>query len=198
MTEPYSSGIGGGGFFVFYDARTSRVGTIDGRETAPAAMPHDAFIDPGTGQAYHFAPEPFTSGVSVGVPGTLATWQRALDRWGSWRLGRALEPATHLARRGLVVDQTFRQQTLDNKTRFEAFPATARLFLRGGDAPAVGSVFRNRALARTYDLIARGGTRVFYRGARAREIARNARHHDRRRRAGRRRGRTSSGACRRP
>jgi gamma-glutamyltranspeptidase/glutathione hydrolase len=176
VTEPYSSGIGGGGFFTFYNARTGKVRTIDGRETAPGAMPHNAFINPATGQPYNFTPELVTSGVSVGVPGTLATWKRALHRWGSWRLAQTLAPASKLARRGFVVDQTFRQQTLDNKVRFEAFPATARLFLRGGDAPAVGSVFRNRALARTYDLIAERGTKAFYRGRMARQIARNVRH----------------------
>jgi len=176
VTEPYSSGIGGGGFFVHYNARTGRVGTIDGRETAPSAMPHNAFIDPSTGKPYNFTPELVTSGVSVGVPGSLATWQRALRRWGKWRLGHALTPATRLARRGFVVDKTFRQQTLDNKRRFEAFPATARLFLPGGDAPAVGSVFRNPDLARTYSLIAKRGTRVFYRGRLGRQIARNVRH----------------------
>src|SRR3954453_6574442 len=84
VTEPYSSGIGGGGFFVHYNARTGRVQTIDGRETAPSAMPHNAFINPGTGKPYTFSPDLVTSGVSVGVPGTLATWKRALHRWGSW------------------------------------------------------------------------------------------------------------------
>ena len=49
VTEPYSAGIGGGGYFVYYDAKTGKVGTVDGRETAPAGMPHDAFIDPATG-----------------------------------------------------------------------------------------------------------------------------------------------------
>ncbi len=176
VTEPYSSGIGGGGFFTFYNGRTGKVGTIDGRETAPAAMPHNAFIDPATGKPYNFTPELVTSGVSVGVPGSLATWKRALRRWGTWGLGQALKPATKLARRGFLVDQTFRQQTLDNKTRFAAFPATAKLFLRGGDAPAVGSVFRNRALARTYKLIAKRGTRVFYRGRIGHQIVRNVQH----------------------
>lgn len=176
VTEPYSSGIGGGGFFVHYDARTGRVETIDGRETAPAAMPHDAFSDPTTQAPYRFTPELVTSGVSVGVPGTLATWQRALRRWGSWSLGRAMAPATRLAGRGFVVDQTFRQQTLDNQVRFEAFPATAELFLPGGDAPAVGSVFRNPDLARTYELIGTRGPRAFYEGRLAAEIADNVQH----------------------
>jgi gamma-glutamyltranspeptidase/glutathione hydrolase len=171
VTEPYSAGIGGGGYFVFYDAKTGKVGTIDGRETAPAAMPHDAFIDPVTGNPYNFTPELVTSGVSVGVPGTPATWERALDRWGTLSLGDALKPAINVATRGFVVDQTFRQQTLDNKSRFGAFTSTSNLFLPGGDAPAVGSIFQNHDLAETYRLLAKKGTGSFYGGPLAAEIA---------------------------
>ena len=171
VTEPYSAGIGGGGYFVYYDAKTGKVGTVDGRETAPATMPHDAFIDPATGQPYRFTPELVTSGVAVGVPGTPATWQRALQRWGSLSLGDALDPAIKVATRGFVVDGTFRQQTLDNKARFAAFPATSALFLPGGDAPAVGSIFQNHDLAATYRLLAKQGTDGFYRGPLAADIA---------------------------
>lgn len=170
VTEPYSAGVGGGGYFVYYDARTRRVSTIDGRETAPKAMPHDAFIDPATGQPYPFTPELVTSGVSVGVPGTPATWERAVQRWGRRSLARNLQPAIDIAQRGFVVDATFRQQTLDNRVRFEAFPATAALYLPGGDAPAVGSVFRNRDLAATYRLMAKKGANAIYRGQVAKEI----------------------------
>ena len=171
VTEPYSAGIGGGGYFVYYDAKTGKVGTVDGRETAPAGMPHDAFIDPATGQPYRFTPELVTSGVAVGVPGTPATWERALERWGSLGLGEALKPAIKVATRGFVVDGTFRQQTLDNKARFAAFPATSNLYLPGGDAPAVGSIFQNHDLAATYRLLAKQGTRGFYSGPLAAEIA---------------------------
>ncbi len=176
VTEPYSSGIGGGGYFVHYDAATGRVQTIDGRETAPASMPHDAFIDPSTGKPYNFTPELVTSGVSVGVPGSLETWQRALDRWGTMSLGRAFRPAIHVARHGFVVDPTFRQQTLENKVRFDAFRSTRRLFLPGGDAPRVGSVFRNPALATTYRHIARRGISYLYDGALGRQISRVVHH----------------------
>lgn len=170
VTEPYSAGIGGGGYFVFYNAETGRVGTVDGRETAPAAMPRDAFIDPTTGKPYNFTPELVTSGVSVGVPGTPATWERALQRWGTLDLDDALEPAIEVADGGFVVDETFRQQTLDNKIRFEAFTSTSSLFLPGGDAPAVGSVFKNPDLAETYRILANQGTRGFYRGPLAQEM----------------------------
>ena len=171
VTEPYSAGIGGGGYFVFYSAKTRRVSTLDGRETAPAKMRHDAFIDPGTGEPYRFSPDLVTSGVSVGVPGTPATWERALDRWGTMDLADVLKPAIRVASEGFVVDDTFRLQTLDNKVRFEAFTSTSKLFLPGGAAPAVGSVFQNPELADTYRLLGEKGARGFYRGALAAEIA---------------------------
>jgi gamma-glutamyltranspeptidase/glutathione hydrolase len=171
VTEPYSAGIGGGGYFVFYDAETGDVGTIDGRETAPAGITDRAFIDEATKKPYNFTPELVTSGVAVGVPGTAATWERALDRWGTVSLGDALRPAIKVADRGFVVDKTFRQQTLDNKPRFEAFTSTSSLFLPGGDAPAVGSVFQNHDLADTYRLLSKQGTSGFYAGPLAAEIA---------------------------
>lgn len=171
ITEPYSAGIGGGGYFVYYDAASGKVSTLDGRETAPATMPHDAFIDPATGNPYPFTPELVTSGVSVGVPGTAATWQQTLENWGSLSLGQALQPAIKAATRGFVVDETFREQTLDNQERFAAFDSTAELYLPGGDAPKVGSILKNPELANTYRLLARDGVESFYHGALAEDIA---------------------------
>ena len=170
VTEAYSAGIGGGGFMVVYLAGQRRVVTIDGRETAPAAFAEDSFIDPATGAPIPFA-ERVTSGLGVGVPGTVATWQRALRKYGTKPLGKLLRPAIRVAERGFVVDQTFADQTASNAARFAAFPATAELFLPGGAPPAVGSVLRNPDLARTYRLLARAGTHPFYRGRIAEAIA---------------------------
>ena len=150
VTEPYSAGIGGGGYFVYYDAKTKRVHTIDGRETAPDSMKRDAFIDPKTGKPYNFTPELVTSGVSIGVPGTAKTWSKATRLWGTRSFAQALEPARRLAERGFVVDQTFHDQTADNQERFEAYTTTPKLFLPGGKPPKVGSVFKNPDLAATY------------------------------------------------
>jgi len=119
---------------------------------------------------YPFFPDRVTSGVSVGVPGTPLTWHRALKRWGTRSLASALRPAIRVARRGFVVDETFRQQTLDNQARFAAIVPTRELFLPGGDAPSVGSVFQNHDLAKTYQLLARKGIVPFYSGRLAREI----------------------------
>jgi gamma-glutamyltranspeptidase / glutathione hydrolase len=163
VTDPYVAGIGGGGYFVYYDAKRHHVFTIDGRETTPAADGQNMFINPATGQPYSF-PTAVTSGLSVGVPGTLATWQVALDRWGRFNLARDLQPAINVADQGFVVDPTFREFTRENQSRFAQFTSTRDLFLSGGGLPDVGSVFRNPDLANTYRQIAHDGTGALYGG----------------------------------
>lgn len=172
LTEPYSSGIGGGGFFVFYDARTGRTTTINGRETAPRTYTSDEFADD-DGEALDFD-DVVNSGKSIGVPGTLATWELAAKRFGTLRLAELLEPAEALARNGFVVDEYFHSHTSDNAERFRMFPETVKVFLPGGEPPAVGSTMRNTDLANTYALIARRGVREFYSGSIARAIAAEA------------------------
>jgi gamma-glutamyltranspeptidase / glutathione hydrolase len=169
VTDPYVAGLGGGGFFVFYDARTRQVSTIDGRETTPRAATETMFVDPATGQPYAF-PTAVTSGLGVGVPGMLATWQRALDRWGRFSLRDNLKPAIAVADRGFTVDATFREQTRQNQSRFAQFGATAELFLPGGQLPVVGSTLRNPDLADTYRQISREGIRSFYGGDIGRDV----------------------------
>jgi len=170
VTEPYSAGIGGGGFFVYYDADTGKVSTIDGRETAPLAMGADAFLDD-EGNALPFD-EAVQSGLSVGTPGTPLTWARALDEFGTLSLGEALQGAIRLADEGFVVDETFQQQTADNEEKFRRFQPTADLFLPNGVLPEVGSVFRNPDLADTYELLAAKGVDPIYTGELADEIVR--------------------------
>ncbi|MFI9719771.1 gamma-glutamyltransferase [Streptomyces sp. NPDC052396] len=172
VTEPYSGGIGGGGFFVYYNARSHKVLTIDGRERAPLSAGQDLFLAHGKPLAFDDA---VTSGLSVGVPGTPATWDTALRSWGSRPLAKVLEPAERLARKGFTVDETFRQQTADNAKRFKDFPATARLFLPGGKPPAVGSTLKNPDLARTYQLLGRKGIGAVYGGEIGRDLVKTVR-----------------------
>jgi gamma-glutamyltranspeptidase/glutathione hydrolase len=172
VSEPYSAGIGGGGFFVYFDASTGEVSTIDGRETAPLAMGADAFLDE-AGEPLPFQ-EAVQSGLSVGTPGTPATWQRALDEFGTLSLDEALQGPIALADEGFVVDETFRQQTAENEEKFRRFAPTAELFLPGGALPEVGSVFRNPDLARTYELLAAEGVAPLYTGELAQEVVRTA------------------------
>jgi gamma-glutamyltranspeptidase/glutathione hydrolase len=169
VTEPYSCGIGGGGFMVVYDASKDRVSTIDSRETAPAAFQPNSFIDPDTGEPIPID-ERVTSGLGVGVPGTIRGWEQALRRFGTKPLSELLQPSIGLADRGFVVDQTYHQQTEANRARFEDFTSTSETFLSDGQAPAVGSTIRNPDLAATYSRVADEGGKAFYSGRTARAI----------------------------
>ncbi|MBR7744153.1 gamma-glutamyltransferase [Phycicoccus sp. BSK3Z-2] len=168
VTEPYSTGIGGGGFFVHYDAASGTVETIDGRETAPMSYGEDVFLD-ADGEPLPFR-DVVGSGLSVGVPGTPATWERAAERWGTQRLSTLLKPAERLARRGFVVDATFHDQTAANAERFSLFPETADVFLPGGAPPEVGTVFRNPDLARAYRELRTRGVESLYEGRLGRAV----------------------------
>ncbi|GAA2925541.1 gamma-glutamyltransferase [Kitasatospora cinereorecta] len=173
VTEPYSAGIGGGGYFVHYDATKRTVETIDGRETAPRSADSSLFLE--NGQPIPFS-DAVTSGLGVGTPGTPATWDKALDAWGTKSLRQLLKPAERLARDGFVVDDTFRSQTAGNQARFADFPASADLFLPGGQLPVVGSVFKNPDLARTYRTLGREGIDELYRGDIAQDIVSTVRN----------------------
>jgi gamma-glutamyltranspeptidase / glutathione hydrolase len=161
VTEPFSCGIGGGGFMV---VRTpgGAISTIDSRETAPAAMHPQSLWENG-------APLPFNdarySGLSAGVPGTVAGWQQALERYGTFSMAQAVRPAIEVAREGFVVDQTFFDQTQGNVSFFDDITSSEALFLDPDGTPRdVGTVFRNPDLASTYERIAKLGAKGLYRG----------------------------------
>jgi gamma-glutamyltranspeptidase / glutathione hydrolase len=165
VVEPYSCGVGGGGFMLVYSAKDRVVHTIDSRETAPAAMTATSF----TGLRAFV--DQRVSGMSVGVPGTVRAWETALREFGTTSLRRALQPAIDVARRGFAVDETFFDQTDAAKAIFADFPATAALYLdRDGTPRDVGTTIRNPGLARTYRLLARDGADAFYHGPLAQAI----------------------------
>ncbi|MGX6449397.1 gamma-glutamyltransferase, partial [Patulibacter sp. S7RM1-6] len=174
VTEPYSAGVGGGGYMVVWDAKRGRAVTIDGRETAPRSLGPKGFLHPRTKKPRDFD-DLVTSGLSVGVPGTPETWATASRRLGRISLRRALAPATTLAAKGFRVDRTFRDQTLQNKARFARFSSTRKLFLPGGKAHRVGQTLKNPDLAHTYRLLARHGVAPLYRGALGRDVVRAVR-----------------------
>jgi gamma-glutamyltranspeptidase/glutathione hydrolase len=170
VTEPFSCGLGGGGFLVAWLANRGEAVTIDHREAAPAAIRPDAFVDPSTRAPYPHD-ELVTSGLGVGVPGTVAGWSEALRRYGTMSLAQALRPAIRIAGRGFVVDRPFHDQVAANRDRFAAFAPTRALYLRAkGEPPAVGTRFTNSDLARTLSAVADGGPAAFYRGRIAQDI----------------------------
>jgi gamma-glutamyltranspeptidase/glutathione hydrolase len=169
VVEPYSCGIGGGGFMVVRTPE-GRVTTFDSRATAPLAMRPDSFFENGAALEMEAARY---SGLSAGVPGTVRGWTLALRRFGSRPLAELLRPAIRTARTGFVVDQTFVDQTTDNVPWFDDLPATRALFLDPDGTPRdVGATLQNPDLARTLQRVARRGVAGFYRGPVASAIAR--------------------------
>ena len=171
VTEPFSCGIGGGGFMLI---RTSdgTVTAIDHRETAPVAMHPASFFEGGAALSFNDAR---WSGLSAGVPGTVRGWDEALRRYGTMSLAEVLQPAIDVARKGFVVDQTFFDQVEQNLDYFDDVRSTRDLYLDAdGTPPDVGTVFRNPDMARAYRRIARRGADGFYRGALARAMVRAA------------------------
>ncbi len=161
VTEPFSSGIGGGGFMVLRTP-SGKVRTIDGRETAPAAMEPRSFFE--NDQPLEFDPARY-SGLSAGVPGTVATWDQALDRYGTVSLRKALAPGVEIARDGFRIDPIFFNQIDQNVDLFDDLPATAALYLDPDGTPRdIGSRLKNPDLARAYKRIGSRGANGFYRG----------------------------------
>ena len=174
VTDPYSCGLGGGGFMVVYLAHERRVVTLDHRESAPQGLERSRMYEHGAPIAFD---ELVTSGLSVGVPGALQGWDEALRRWGSRPLATVLQPAIRVAEQGFPVDTTFFEQTQRNAARFRDFPATAALFLGPDGQPwPVGSTFKNPDLARTYRRLAEAGPALFYSGELAQAIVSTVTH----------------------
>ena len=107
-----------------------------------------------------------SAALSVGVPGTVATWVAALHRYGTMSLADVLQPGIHVARHGYVIDQTWFDQANGVRDWLDDIPASAALFLDPDRTPRdVGTVFTNPDLATTYERIGHLGLKGFYRGA---------------------------------
>lgn len=171
VVEPQSSGIGGGGFMMIYLAREKKTLTIDSREKAPAAATPDMFV-PFVGNGGFSVAS--TSGVAVGVPGTLKGVELALEKWGTMSLSETLQPAIALARDGFRVGPRLAESSESSRLQNEPGNAAydeARKIFRPGDAPLnEGQLLVQPDMAHTLQLIADQGTDVFYSGEIAQAI----------------------------
>lgn len=167
VVEPQSSGIGGGGFMMVYLAKTGATFIVDSRERAPAGARADMFAPDGL-------PMPFlqasTSGLAVGVPGTLRGIDLALRRWGSMKLSATLAPAIELAEHGFRVNRFLADDIVNDGGRTQLQPETSAIFRPGGVPLAEGDWLVQPDLARTLKRIAAKGPDAFYRGPMARAI----------------------------
>jgi len=173
LTEPQSSGIGGGAFMLYFDGR--KLTSFDGRETAPATADGRLFLQ-ADGKSMDFY-RAVVGGRSVGVPGVVAMLKLAHQQGGKLPWASLFQPAIRLARDGFAVSP--RLHALLTQERFLQQDPTARSYFYQADGTprAVGSILHNPDYAATLELLARRGPAGFYQGEIASAILEAVNHH---------------------
>ena len=171
LVEPQSSGIGGGAFLLFYDAKLKEVTSFDGRETAPLKAKGDLFLKEDGSPLKFF--EGVVGGRSVGTPGTLKLLEVAHKNFGSLPWRELIQPTIKLAEEGFRVSKRLAASVERDAKRLKTFPATKSYFFLDSDTPvSEGTLLRNPDFAKTLRLIAAEGSDPFYYGEIARDIVR--------------------------
>ena len=173
VTHPQAGNIGGGGFLVFYEAKTKSVWTLDYREIAPGAAKRDMYVLP-DGNA---SKQSQTGPLAGGVPGSVAGLETMHDRFGTRGWRELIDPAVRLARDGFPVDAELADDLANEKKQrqLDQFPSTAAVFYPNGQPLATGSRLIQKDLAGTLDRIAALGAREFYEGETAKRIVESLR-----------------------
>jgi gamma-glutamyltranspeptidase/glutathione hydrolase len=167
VVEPYSSGLGGGGFWLLHRARDDFEVMVDGREKAPLAASRDMYLD-ADGEV---VPDLSVDGaLAAGIPGEPAALDHIARHYGRLPLARSLRPAIRLAREGFVVDAHYRKLAQFRQAVLQNNPDAAGIFLQDDEVPEEGYRIVQPDLADTLAAMARFGNAGFYRGPVARAL----------------------------
>ena len=169
VVEPYSSGIGGGGFWLLHRATDGKQVMIDGRETAPLAARRDMYLD----KAGEVIPGLSVDGaLAAGIPGEPAALEHIAKHYGRLPLARSLAPAIRAAREGFVVTPHYQRMVQFRLKALQASPAAAAVFLVDNAVPPLGHLIKQADLANTLQALAQQGRAGFYSGAVAKRLLR--------------------------
>ncbi|XP_069474466.1 glutathione hydrolase-like YwrD proenzyme [Ambystoma mexicanum] len=164
LTEPFSTGVGGDCFCLFYDAKTKQVSGINGSGRCPTKLSIDLLKQQGFDEAN---PLPQQHAHTVTVPGAAAAWCDTITLFGSKKLTLAeiLQPSIELAEKGFPVSEiTAYLWKQDWATLQAANNQHGAELLIEGEAPRHGQVFRNPFLAETFKELSKSGKKGFYEG----------------------------------
>jgi len=173
VVEPFSSGLGGGGFWLLHFAEDGRQVVVDARETAPGAARPAMYLD----EAGEPVPGLSRNGpLAAGIPGTPAALAHISERYGRLPLARALAPAIARAREGFAVYERMRLGLRYKQEQLMRWPGSER-FLPGGEVPELGEVIRLPRLARLMERLGAEGAAAFYEGDAAAAMVEAVREH---------------------
>ena len=174
LVEPQSSGLGGGAFVVYYDAKTKKLTTFDGRESAPQEATPELFQDK-NGKPLKFY-DAVVGGRSVGTPGTVKLMGDLHETYGRLSWNRLLQPALITAEDGFEVSARLASSIEGGKERLARYPATkAYFFDASGDPLKEGTLLKNDAYAQTLTTLSKEGADAFYTGHIAKDIVKKVR-----------------------
>lgn len=168
LTEPQSSGLGGGAFLVYWDNQTKKLTTFDARETAPKAATPELFLDE-QGKPLEFMAA-VVGGRSVGVPGVPKLLEDVHKRYGKLAWGSLFDLPVKLAEEGFEVSPRMAKSIEQNAQSLARYPQTAAYFLPEGKPLAAGTLLKNPLFAQTVRLLAKEGSAPFYQGKPAQEM----------------------------
>lgn len=168
VERPQSTGLGGGGFLLFHDAKKKKTYAVDFRERAPAGAREKMFQGP-DGEV---VPKSTTQGIqAVAVPGLIAGLWEIQAKWGKLPWKKVIEPAIRLAENGFEVYPHLAEKLAEEREHLASIPATRAVFFREDGAPLTeGDVLKQPDLAKTLKEIAEKGRKAFYQGRIARAI----------------------------
>ena len=168
LVEPQSSGMGGGGFLVWYDAMSGELTTLDGRETAPISATESLFQNE-TGEPIKFW-DAVIGGRSVGVPGMPALIGVAHSKWGKLPWKDLFKRAAFLADRGFVVSHRLSGLLATEQQRMSSSIDAISYFFPKGKPLSQGTLLTNREYANLMRRMADQGSDIFYSGPTASSI----------------------------
>ncbi|MSO72653.1 MAG: gamma-glutamyltransferase [Rhodospirillaceae bacterium] len=170
MVEPQSSGIGGGAFALYWDAKSGKLASYDGREMSPAIAEENRFLTKdGKPMARMQA---IVGGKSVGVPGVVRLLEMLHQRHGKLPWTKLFEPAIAIADNGFAVSLRLNELLSGDSAFKSTEPARSYYYEPDGNPKAVGTALKNPALAAVLRAIASKGADAFYTGAIAADIVR--------------------------
>ncbi len=175
LVEPQSSGIGGGAFLVYWDAKNQDLTSFDGRETAPMAVTPRLFQDD-DGEPLSFY-DAVVGGRSVGTPGTVKLMWETHKKYGKLKWETLLKPAIQAAEQGFIVSPRLATLIADDQQRLSRYSATRHYFFDDQGAPlSAGTLLKNPQYANTLQAIAKQGADAFYQGDISRDIIETVQH----------------------